>query len=162
MQDWSTDASTPLGLRLVESFRINPELHAALPPTGRGRRFSPARRAFRAASAGPDWRVGAGAMSYLKHLGYNPRDFTAELSAGSQSGLQTVHAVAPGRYVPAFAYRRLGGGNLCELALNACGAHGITAQLQGGGQLERASLALAVAEAAIVHRMGLATEDKST
>lgn len=161
VQDWSTSASAPLGGRLVESFRMDPALHGSLPRAGRGRRFSRAARAYRAAAAGADWIVGARAAEYVRTLGHSLRDFSDQPDGTAAADRHAVHAVGPGRYVPTLPYRRLGGGSLGELALASCGAHAITLQLLGGGALERAALALAVAEGAIVHRMGLAREEKS-
>ena len=156
VQDWTTDHSAPLGVRFVESFQLDPDVHRALPRSGRGGRFSGERRAFQQAASGPDWLVGARAIDDLRRRGHVLRDFTRPSGVTAD----TVHAIAPNRYVPALAYRRMGGGNAAELALMSCGAHGVTVQLQGGDVLARVSLALAAAEAVIVHRMGLAGEEK--
>lgn len=158
VQDWTCDEKTPLVTRLVESFRIAPEVHAALPPNGQGRRFTRARGAFSAVATGPDWLVGTALTEYLRRQGYPLSDFVRPNAGTSGNDSTAVHVLAPGRCVPALPYRRLGGGNLAELSLAACGAHGITAQLRGGRARERAEVALAVAEAAIVTRLGLVTE----
>ena len=158
VQDWTGDARAPLAARLVESFRLDPETHAALPSRGGGRRLTRARRAYRSAAASPDWMVGTRALSYVRRLGVPFRELPLERDS-DQTDRHAVHAIAPGRYIPTLPYRRLGGGNLGELALATCGAHAITLQLRGGTPLERAGLALAVAEAAIVHRMGLVQQE---
>ena len=158
VQDWSAARHAPLGARLVESFWIDPNVHVSLPARGAGRRFSRERRAFRTAAAGPDWALGARTPEYVRRLGL---PFPELASAGELEPPDghAAHAVAPGRYVPTLPYRRLGGGNLGELALALCGAPAITLQMRGGSAPERASLALAVAEAAIVQRMGLAQQE---
>ena len=157
VQDWTTDTRVPLRARLIESFRLDPDLHAALPASGSGRRFTRARRAFLTAASGPDWTVGARTVDYVRRLGFRLRELTPERGTAPPDR-HAVLALAPTRFLPALPYRRLGGGNLGELALAACGAHAVTLQLRGGGALERAGLALAVAEGAIVHRMGLHQE----
>ena len=158
VQDWTGEVRGPLAARLVESFHLDAETHAALPARGGGRRLSRARRAYRAAAANPDWMVGTRTLAYVRRLGVPLRELLPERE-GDQLDRHAVHAIAPARHIPTLPYRRLGAGNLGELALATCGAHAITLQLRGGSPLERAALALAVAEAAIVQRMGLVQQE---
>ncbi len=159
VQDWSAAANALDGVRLIESFAIDPDVHGELPLHGRGGRWSRSRRAYRSVSEGPDWRVGERTAAHVRRMGFT--------TAGALRGAErdrlgpALHELAPGRFAPALPWRRLGGGNLGELALAATGAHGITGQMSGGGTVERAGVALALAEGAIVSRLNLEVEERA-
>ncbi|HEU5315275.1 MAG TPA: hypothetical protein VFX49_04155 [Chloroflexota bacterium] len=158
-QDWTGAVEPRPGVRLVESFRIDPSVHAALPPYGHGGRWSAQRRAHARLVDSPDWQWGARVASLSRRLGVPLH--AALRGAERERAATVVHELAPGRFTPVHAVRRLGGGNLAELALAETGAHGVTVQMAGGTTGQRASHAMAVAEAAIVHRLNLAAEGVS-
>ena len=157
VQDWSGVAPSLGGVRFIESFGIESETYADLPLFGRGRRWSRARRAHRAVAEGPDWQIGARTADHVRRMGFGT--LPALRGAERERAAPAVHELAPGRFVPAAPWRRLGGGNLAELALATTGAHGVTGQVAGGATVERAGAALALAEGAIINRLNLAAEE---
>ena len=159
VQDWSAAARALDGVRVIESFALDPGVHGDLPLHGRGSRWSRSRRAYRTVLEGPDWRVGDRTAAHVRRMGFTT---SGALRGAERDRLgPAVHELAPGRFAPALAWRRLGGGNLGELALAATGAHGLTGQMAGGGTVERAGAALALAEGAIVNRLHLETEERA-
>lgn len=160
VQDW--DALAPPGpasrlpaqiqgvtLRTVESFPIEYELHAALDQGGTlRRRFGRRSRLALRLEDIPEARMGARAWRDLEAT-YSVQRPRADVAAPGTLQIE------PGRLAPRGAWRRLGGGNLAEMALRDLGTHGVTGQVWGGTAAARATVALALTETMIVYRMNL-------
>ena len=61
----------------------------------------------------------------------------------------------PGRYVPRLEWRRLGAASVGEIALSRCGALALCGQTFEDPPAERAGAAVALAEGAVIARLGL-------
>ena len=163
LQDWSppsTATETATGaanLRMVESFFLEPRLHARLaahPPKRTWlRRPSKTAQLF---SAHPDARLGRYAQRYVRRQAHA----NTEGDVGAEAGqVASTIRVDTGRYIAGPEWRAIGGGSLCELALHEFGALGICGQVFGGGAHDRARTALALAEAVVLHRLGLSAAE---
>jgi hypothetical protein len=95
---------------------------------------------------------------HVQRQGYRVFDGTAEgaVQAGDSSWPATVR-LAAGRYAPRLEWRRLGGASLGEIALARYGALALCGQTFENPAAERAGAAVAMAEAAVLHRLGLVT-----
>ena len=172
LQDWAgtggaaedgAPALAGAGLRMVESFHLGAELHRRLGAAGEG---GEGRRTWlgrpsalsRELAAHPDARVGERAQGHLRRQGYRTFDAGAEASvqATDPSWPATVR-LAPGRFVPRLEWRRLGGASLGEIALARYGALALCGQTFENPPAERAGAAVALAEAAVLHRLALVT-----
>ena len=143
-------------LRLVESFHIDPELHREL-ATGARRRWGRPTPAARALAAHPEARLGQQVHRHAQRMGARFEE-VATPGTGRQPPEGALR-LAPARYAVRAEWRLLGAANLCELALARYGAAGICAQASVGALAERAHALLAVAEGAILHRLGLETAE---
>jgi hypothetical protein len=172
LQDWagtggaaedSAPALAGAGLRMVESFHLDAELHRRLGAVGEGgegwRTWLGRPSALaREVAAHPDARVGGRARDHVVRQGYRAFDAGAEamVQASDPSWPATVR-LATGRYVPRLEWRRLGGASLGEIALARYGALALCGQTFQNPPAERAGAAVALAEAAVLHRLGLVT-----
>ena len=170
LQDWGQErgalaaASTPAGfpaggagLRLVESFYLAPDLHAALGEPAPFRTILGRPTAVaRSLAAHPDARVGLRARRYVTRMGFRVYDETAAAGDGG-TGPSRAAAVrlAPGRYAPRLEWRRLGAASLGEIALARYGALAMCGQTFDSPAEERAGALLALAEATIIYRLGI-------
>jgi hypothetical protein len=148
------------GLRQVESYFISPDLYRRMVVPGALRpRFGRPTPVARALADHPDGRLGTLARRYMGRMGFTVLD---RGKVPDTAATQSAVRVAPGRYVPRPEWRRLGGGNLAELALTRFGCVGLSVQLLHGPAAERVGRALALAEGAIIHRLGLEAKDPET
>ncbi|CAA9244041.1 MAG: hypothetical protein AVDCRST_MAG77-1687 [uncultured Chloroflexi bacterium] len=143
-------------MRVVESYLLDGDLHRRLDGGGRLRTWlGQPTAAARALGEAPDPRACAMTARYVERMGYRtPRSLSGAERARVLEESAVIE-VGPGRYIPRPAWRRLGGGNLAELALTELGAGGLTGQTLGGSVSRRAGQALALAEGAVVHRLNL-------
>jgi hypothetical protein len=165
LQDWpavptlAAGEGQGAGLRLVESFLLDTELHERIDAglrarTRLGRRTAEAQ----ALEEHPDARLGRLARRFVVAEGYRVfQETTPVAKATLQADPSTLAAIriAPGRYIPRLPWRRLGGASLGELALSRYGAPAITAQSLGGAPEERAGQLLALVEGVLLARLGL-------
>lgn len=144
----------PASGRVVESFPIGADLHRALGEGHLARRrwYGRATPLSRILDAHPDARIGAAAASACTRSGYALRDAPAGSREPAAAG--TIR-IGPGRYLPSFAWRRLGATCLTEVALARFGAQGFAIQAFDGTASGRAGVALAVAEGALLARLDL-------
>jgi hypothetical protein len=172
LQDWAGEEGSPTGLagaglRVVESFHLAPELHRRLDGIGEGgerlRTWLGRPSALaRDLAAHPDARTGARARQHVARLGHGVFAVGAEAQARrGDPSWPAVSRLAPGRYVPRLEWRRLGAASLGELALSRYGALALCGQLFDQPVAERAGAAIALAEAAILYRLGLETGEAS-
>jgi hypothetical protein len=143
-------------MRVVESYLLPEGLHRDLERQRSPRTWL--RRpthAARALGEAPDARICAGAVRYAARMGYDAVRPLGRAGRDHMLSEAAVIEVGPGRFIPRLAWRRLGGGNLVELALAELGAGGLTGQLAGGAASRRVGRALALTEGAIVHRLNL-------
>ena len=149
------------GLRLLESFYLAPELLrrlAAVEDGGARRRTWLGRPTAlaRELAAHPDARTGARARRHVERQGYRLFEAPAErLAARHDPSWKALLRLAPGRYVPRLEWRRLGAASVGELALSRCGALALCGQAFDNPPAERAGAAVALAEGAVIARLGL-------
>jgi hypothetical protein len=174
-QDWSTVAGrvegpaqtqpaggpsrSPLagaGMRLVESFHLEPALHRRL-AANRSRRTWLGRPTpeARALAVHPDAHIGALARRYVARMGYPTFGARAEARAAGDASAAAAVRLATGRFAPRLEWRRLGGMSLGELSLARHGSPALCGQVFGGHTVDRAGAALALAEAAVLFRLNL-------
>jgi hypothetical protein len=156
LQDWGEGGGADGGaggLRSVESFYLDPDLHRALGDGARLRSFiGRPTAAGRALEGHPGARLGAAVQRHVRRMGQRASSEVRPDGGGA-------FALAPGRFAPRLPWRRLGAANLPEIALARCGAQGLTAQTFGAGAEERAGQALAFAEGAVLYALHLETEE---
>ncbi len=144
------------GLRLVESFYLDPDLHRRIgerdPSRRRLRRRSPEARAL---DGHPDARLGQVVRQYVNRLGYRLFDAEHEWFASRDPSMAAAVRLAPGRYAVRAEWRGLGGASLAEWALLRFGATGLTGQTFDNPPEDRAAQALALADGAVMYRLGL-------
>lgn len=147
------------GLRLVESFFLAAELHQRLGEGGARRTWLGRPTPLARALAGhPDARTGAHVRRYVTRMGYRVFDTLSEKSmVEGDPTWSAALRLEPGRYVPRLEWRRLGAASLGEVALDRYGALGLCGQTFDNPATERAGAALAMAEAALIYRLGLST-----
>lgn len=147
------------GLRLVESFFLAPELHQRLGEGGARRTWLGRPTSLARALAGhPDARTGAHVRRHVARMGYRVFDTPSEKPMIEDDPTwPAALRLAPGRYAPRLEWRRLGATSLGEMALDRYGALGLCGQTFDSPATERAGAALAMAEAALIYRLGLAT-----
>ncbi|HEX2034523.1 MAG TPA: hypothetical protein VHS99_10090 [Chloroflexota bacterium] len=156
--DGAGGALAGAGLRLVESFYVDPDLHRALGEERARRTWLGRPTALaRALAEHPDGRVGAFAGRHVARLGYRLFDLTLERRVAQHDpSWPAVVRLAPSRYLPRWEWRRLGAASLGEIALARYGALALCGQLFDNPAAERAGQALAFAEAVAINRLGLA------
>lgn len=147
------------GLRLVESFFLAPELHQRLGEGGARRTWLGRPTPLARALAGhPDARTGADVRRHVTRMGYRVFDTPTEKPMiENDPTWPAALRLAPGRYIPRLEWRRLGATSLGEVALDRYGALGLCGQTFDNPATERAGAALAMAEAALIYRLGLST-----
>ncbi len=147
------------GLRQVESFYMAPELHERLGAGGARRTWLGRPTALaRALAAHPDAGTGAHVRRHVVQMGFRAFDSSWERRVMREDpSWPAVVRLAVGRYVPRLEWRRLGAGSLGEIALQRYGALGICGQTFDSPPGERAGAALALAEGALIYRLGLET-----
>ena len=155
LQDWGGE-SGPAAVRLVESFMVQPDLHQRI-EGARWRRWGRPTQDAKALDAHPDARVGRLATRYAGRLGARIADSLGN-TPEIPDAVAAIH-LGPGRFTVKRPWRLLGGATLCELALTRNGAPGICVQAAGGTHAERAAALLAVAEGAVLHRLGLESQE---
>jgi hypothetical protein len=151
------------GLRMVESFHLAPDLHRRLGAGGEGgegRRTWLGRPSALAKelTAHPDARIGGRVQRHVFGKGY--RVFAAgaeQMVQAEDPSWPAAIRLAPGRYVPRLEWRRLGAASLGEIALARFGALAVCGQTFPNPPAERAGAAVALAEAAVLHRLNLVT-----
>lgn len=150
------------GVRLVESFHIEPEWHRqlAVRPPGRTWTGRPNRQTHQLA-AHPDGRLGAQAARLMARSGFDLVDGPSGVTPASAPGAASVIRMSRGRYVPRLEWRGLGGGSLCELALLRHGAIGMCGQVFGSDILECTRAGLSLAEGVIIYRLNLETGEEA-
>jgi hypothetical protein len=146
------------GMRLVESFPLDPALHRRLSADRRRRTWlgRPTAEA-RALAAHPDARLGALVRRYVSQMGYQIFGTRDEARTASDAGRGAAIRLAVGRYAPRLEWRRLGGATLGELCLSRHGAVALCGQVFDSHPVDRAGAALALAEAAVLFRLNLET-----
>ncbi len=143
--------------RVVESFPIAIDLHRSLGEgilkrrNWRGARTTQAR----AIADHPDARIGAAAAAAAIKSGHVLRDVPTGILRRDAPG--TVR-IAPGRYVPTMAWRRLGASCLVEVAHARFGVHGVTIQAFEGSTSGRTGTILAIAEGTLLARLRLSED----
>jgi hypothetical protein len=151
------------GLRMVESFHLAPDLHRRLGAGGEG---GEGRRTWlgrpsalaRELAAHPDARVGGRVQRHVLVQGYRVFATGAEQMVQAEDpSWPAAIRLAPGRYVPRLEWRRLGAASLGEMALARFGALAVCGQTFPNPPAERAGAAVALAEAAVLHRLNLVT-----
>jgi hypothetical protein len=149
------------GLRLLESFYLAPDLLRRLGAVEDGGarlrtwlgRPTPLAREL---AGHPDARTGARARRHVERQGYRLFEGASErLAARHDPSWKALLRLAPGRYVPRLEWRRLGAASVGELALSRCGALALCGQTFDSPPAERAGAAVALAEGAVIARLGL-------
>ena len=107
-------------------------------------------------AAHPDARTGARARRHVARQGYRLFEAPSErLAARHDPSWKALLRLGPGRYVPRLEWRRLGAASVGEIALSRCGALALCGQTFEGPPAERAGAAVALAEGAVIARLGL-------
>ncbi|MGH2370146.1 MAG: hypothetical protein ACRDI2_18380, partial [Chloroflexota bacterium] len=143
-------------------YYLPPDLHRAV-GEGRAHRTWLGRPTAlaRALAAHPEARVGSRARTHVARMGYRLFESAWERRAArTDPSWVAVARVAPGRFVPRPEWRRLGAASLGEIALDRYGALAICGQAFDNPVEERVGEALALAEGAIIHGLGLETGDR--